>query len=227
METIFIAVLFSIPGFTAEMLEDRIFGKITKEKSDFDKTVSAIIYSSFIILLNLTIMSKFFNIKINTFESLVAKLMNIQFFIKYVILTFAVCILFIFIKKYIWDFVVRVCINIWRKINKLPKETRFSTVWEEIFENPKEPIMNKIISIEKDGDLITCGVLARYSTQNGKKKEFLLIETSETAEYLEADKELDKDEKLLSKIDMEYYDQESGHLIKFYNTNKLYEYLNS
>ncbi|MBZ6007284.1 hypothetical protein K1514_15430 [Paraclostridium bifermentans] len=225
METIFSAVIFSIPGFFAEILEDRLFGKIKKEKSDFEKTISAIVYSSFIIVLNLIIMKLLFNIDINTFSELPKKLNDIRFFVKYIILTFFGCILFIFIKKYIWDNLVRISINQWRTWRNLPQETKFSTIWEEVFENSKQPVINKVISIEKDGDFITCGVLSRYSAQNGKKKEFLLIETAETANYIKSDKDLSLEEKLLYKIDMEYYDQESGHLIKFYNTDKLYKYL--
>lgn len=219
METIFISVLFSIPGFIANMLEDRLFNKITIEKTNFDKTIPAIIYSSLILILNVTVMKNIFKVKINTFYELIQKLSNLEFFNKYLLLSFATCFIFVFVKVYIWDKLVLFFINIWRKLRNLPSETKFNTVWEEVFENPENPIMDKIISIEKDGVVISKGVLEKFNSHNGKNREFLLIETEETKEFLE------DPENLLDKIDMEYYDQDSGHLIKFYNTEKLYKYL--
>lgn len=221
MDAIFTVVLFSVPGFIANILEDRLFNKITRDKTQFDKTVPAVVYSSLIMILNMITFDKFLNIKIKTFGELIKRLSNIDFYFKYIVVTFFTCIIFVFFKKYIWESLILFLINKWRKFNNLSVETKFSTVWEEIFDNPEKPIMDKIISIEKDGNIITSGVLERYSTYNGKHREFLLIETNETREYLNDTKNL------LSKIDMEYYDQDSGHLIKFYNTDELYEYLRS
>lgn len=233
MGTIITAVLFSVPGFFVNKIQERLFPSTRKNLSDIDKTVSAIIYSTFIILINLIIISilniaKILNVNINDFSQLQSKLQSIDFFIKYLCLSGISSIVVVLIKEYIVDRIILNIVNLKNvTFNGGIEETKYNTVWDSIFENNKEPIKDSYVSIEKDGELITQGVLDMYSHPGLSKKEFKLIESQEFKRYLEADKILDKDKKLLDKVDMEYFDMETGVLIKFYNTEKLNNYLTS
>ncbi|TYR82134.1 hypothetical protein FZC66_00615 [Priestia megaterium] len=108
----------------------------------------------------------------------------------------------------------------------MPVETKFSSIWDEVFENPNNPITDdQIIIIEKDGEILTQGYIKSYSPPHLNRREFLLEETSAVKAFLESDKELPEDEKLLNVVKKEYYDTHTGINIKFLDTTKLIRYI--
>lgn len=224
MESILIAVLFLIPGSFVNIILDRFFPKSVKEKGDFEKTIYAVIYSSIIIFINLILMKYLRKIDINTFSELQSRLVNITFFIKYIILTAVSSFLFVLIKK-IYEKIELCIVNNIRRKNKLPAETEFATVWDEIFENKKIDLANTYIAVIKDGQLISHGCLKSHSPPNLDNRELLLIGTKGFEAFLENDKILPDGQKLLDIIDKEYYNLNTGVLIRFYNNEKLLEYL--
>lgn len=230
METIITAVLFSVPGFIVNEISERLFPGTKKTMSDIDKTVSAIINSSIVIIINLAIISilnKFgwINFKLSTFSILQDKLVSIPFFVKYILLTSISCLIWVFLNELVVKKLILIIVNFRNNINGSLNESKFETVWDEIFENRLEPLKNVYISIEKDGELITQGLIVRYTGPGAPRREFYLKYTSTFKEYLDGDKLLTEDKKLLSKIDREYFDCETGILIKFYNKEKFENYL--
>lgn len=226
METIMLAVLFSVPGIVVNKITHRVFPKSIKIESDYEKTISAILYSTVILFFNLLILKNIFKNDAITFKDLLDKLNYTSFFMKYILLTICTCILFSIIKKYIVDIIILKAINIFKKNSAYSPETTYSTVWDGIFENSKVNLSDTYITVEKDGVLISQGLLKSYSAPSISNRELLLSHTVGFNNYLENDKTLDPEKRLLDVIQEEYYNLNTGVLIKFYDNTKLVKYLN-
>lgn len=87
LESIFIAIIFFIPGFFVQMVKDLFFQKSKKKYSDFERTIKSIIISLIIIFLNIIIIDilrKIFNLDIIwDISKLQEKLKDIVFLIKW------------------------------------------------------------------------------------------------------------------------------------------------
>lgn len=114
------------------------------------------------------------------------------------------------------------------KINKSttrPEELKYNSAWVNLFEtndfiNPDECV----IKIEKDGALITAGLIRIYSSPTTEKRDILLYNTDSIKELFEDDIGKGVNERIFPYSDYEYYDFETGCLIKIYNTEKYNEY---
>lgn len=227
MEAIIIAVIFSVPGLICEYIERRLYPNSLPEKSEYNKTVTAIIISSIIAIINIFVLKIIFRREIITFSDLIIRLTYITFFAKYILLSVVVGFVIIVFKNKYYSRLSNFFVNIIRKSEGKEKETLFPTVWDEIFENSEFPINNAYVTIEKDGQIITHGQIYRYSPPNSNIKEFILTDVEELKAYIEADKNLSDEEKLLDKVDKQYVNLDLGVTIKFYDNRKLLDYLNS
>lgn len=227
MDTIIIAVIFSVPGIIVNYINYRLYPNSLPEKNEYEKTISAIITSSAIVLVNVIILKYIFNKEINSFAELASKLMYISFFIKYIFLSICVGVPLVIFKAKFLDKIINWFINLIRSSEGKQRETLFPTLWDEIFENSKEPIKNTFVTIEKDGQLLTQGQIYRYSAPNSGAKEIILTDVEEIKAYIECDKNLNDNEKLLDKVDKQYINLDTGLAIKFYNNEKILDYLNS
>lgn len=227
METIITAAIFSVPGVIFNYIKNRIYPNALEEKKDYEKTISAIVISSIILILNIGILNIISRREINSFNELINNLYYISFFTKYIILSIIVSIPLVIIKVKWFDKSINYLINTLRGVEGKTSETTFPTLWDELFENPEDPIENTFITIEKDGKIITQGQIVRYSPPNNKIKEFILTDVEEIKEYIEADKTLSINEKLLDKVVKQYVNLDTGLTIKFYDNEKLLDYLNS
>lgn len=224
LEAIIIAILFLIPGFLVNKLSARLFPKTIKERDEFDKTVSCLILSIVVMLANIICIKIFFrNIEIDTITSLQDKLGQINFLMKYLILTFLMCLIIAFLDEYVFSRISLYLHNKHRKINKLPKECNSVTIWDEIFENKDIDLTDVYISIEKDGEVISQGTIKLYSPPNFESKELLLVYTNDIKDILAEDETKIEEEKLFNEIQMEYYNFEAGVLVKFYDMSKYNE----
>lgn len=221
MDAIIIAVIFSVPGLICEYIERRLYPNSLPEKSEYNKTVAAIIISSIIAVINIFILRIIFKREILTFSNLIEKLSYISFFAKYILLSMLVGATLIIFKNKCYRRITNYFINLMRKSEGKDKETIFPTLWDEIFENPDDPIENAFVSIEKDGEVLSQGQIYRYSPPSSNIKELILIDGEDFKTYLEYDKTLPEEEKILNKIDKEYINLDSGLSIKFYNVEKL------
>lgn len=228
LEAILIAILFLIPGFLIDKMSSSFFPRTIKECGEFDKTVNCIILSIVVMFVNIIFIKIFFkNINIDTIASLQNKLGEIDFLMTYLLLTFCICIITTFFNEHIFGKSILWLNNKFRKANKRPKETKFPTVWDEIFENSNVNLENVYMTIEKDGEIITQGTLKSHSPPNFNNKELLLCYTNDIKKILEDDKLKSKDKMLFDEIDMEYFNFETGILVKIYDMSKYNNYIES
>ncbi|MBC5627270.1 hypothetical protein H8S20_00025 [Clostridium sp. NSJ-6] len=226
METIIIALIFSVPGIIVNRVLFRIFPKSIETKSEYEKTITAIIDSIFVLVINMVILNLFLKKNILTFNILLDKLSYIIFFMKYVILTLCSCIIVSLIKKFIFNPIVLLVINKYKESKDGIKENEWPSAWESIFENSKISKNDMYITLEKNGQIITSGMLATYAPPNQERRDILLKDTQGFKLYLDNDKNLPKEKKLLDIIECEYYDFNNDLLIKVYDNKKLVKYLN-
>lgn len=112
--------------------------------------------------------------------------------------------------------------NILNKLRKRPEELKFLDVWSNIFEtNQYVDIVNSIVKIEKNGVLVTAGVLSIYSPPNSQNKEFLLCDVDLVKQLFEDDEKLPLEYRMFKNSNYEYYNIQDDVLIKFYS-NELY-----
>jgi hypothetical protein len=233
MDAILFAILFTIPGLMVRNIEKRLYTKTKEPESDFIKQYNFFIDSVFIYFLGLIVYQILYRTPIFNFiksfelKGIFLSDNNLKLFIFYFIWALIICYPYTKTKRYlIIKFFLGVS-NSYRTKKNMPIEKRYSSVWDEIFENEEEPITNdQIIVIEKDGFVITQGYIASFSPPHMSKREFLLEQTTQVKAQLEADNNLPDDEKLLNVVKMEYYDTNSGITIKFIDTTKLVQYLN-
>lgn len=225
MEQIITLILFAFPGIFINLIFKEFLPQNRGERSQYEKTTIAFIFSFFVLGLNIFIMNFIFRIKENKVSLLLNDFGSISFLFKYIGLTFVTSIIIAIAWKGV-EYIKLKIINCIRKLNKLPITTKFPSVWDEILYNKKNPIpRDQYISIHKDGKTIAQGLIALSSPINDKEIEFKLICTNEFIKYLENDKELPTAEKIFGKIDYEYFNVENNTLIKFYNNKKIIELL--
>jgi hypothetical protein len=232
MEAILFVILFTIPGLMVRNIEKRLYTKTKEEDSDYIKQYNFFIDSAFIYFIGLIFYQLLHMTQIINFVSKIELngiFLNgykLKLFILYFIWSLVACYPYAKVKKHIIEILFLGISNFYRNRKNMPIETKFSSVWDEVFENPEMPITeDQIIIIEKDGEILTQGYIKRYSPPHLNRREFLLEETSTVKAFLESDKELPKDEKLLNVAKMEYYDTQTGINIKFLDTTKLAQYL--
>jgi hypothetical protein len=237
LEAFLYALLFTIPGLMVRNIEKRFFTQSKAKESDFIKQYNFFIDSAFIYFINIIFIqillaTPIWDVikKINKFEIkavfLEEKQLKIMLF--YFLWSLMIAFPYAYIKRKILRSGFLKISNMFRTKSKNVIETKFASVWDELFENRMNPISGgQIIILEKDGELITQGYIKRYSPPHLDRREFLLEETSAVKMYLEADKDLSEEEKLLNVVKMEYYDTGTGINIKFFDTTKLEKYLNS
>jgi hypothetical protein len=233
MDTILFAILFIIPGLLVRNIEKRIYTKTKEKDSDFVKQYNFFIDSAFIYFIGFLIYQLLHKtpivklIKDIELNGIFLEGNNLKLFILYFFWALIICFPYAMLKKYIIEKIFIGVSNTYRGKKKMPLETVFSSVWDEIFENPKVPITDdQIIIIEKDGETITQGYIKRFSPPHLSKREFLLEETLNVKVFMDYDSNCEnEDEKLLNVLKMEYYDTQTGILIKFVDDTKLVNYL--
>jgi len=225
MEQIITLILFLFPGVFISLLYKKYLPISKEELSDYENIAIAFLYSFSVLIINFVIIKKVFNRDISTLSELMSNFARITFLLKYVSLTILTGSIF----AILWHCIARrvlLCIsNLIRHKRGLAKQTKFPSVWSEIFENPDNSMDDAYIAIEKDGEIITQGLIEIYSPSNSETKEVKLICTDTFKLYLKNDESLPDDQKIFDDIMYEYYNFDTGVLIKFYNNEKLKKYL--
>ena len=227
MDTIILSIIFSVPGIMVTKIEKRLEPKSFEDKSEYEKTIIAIPISAIILIINVLLMNIISQEKIYSISTLLKMMNDFSFLAGYMLITTITCLVVFFIKNKVVEPVILKIINIFKKKHNMPIESKYPSEWERIFENKDEPVNDMYISIEKDGKVITQGLLTGYSPPNQKNKDISLIGTKQFKEYLSNDYRLDDNNKLVDIIKKEYYDFNTGILIKIYHNTKLLEYFRS
>lgn len=218
-------------GAFSQILINRFSPKSNKIcKNNIIEFSGFLVISVVIMVINFIIIYLKTGITINSVESFTKLLASNQFLLKYIVLTVIVTCLFSFIFHYIDKIVITYIINVFNKIANKPIESNSRTIWESIFEqfefidlcnNPP------VISIEKDGVLLTRGFLRKWSAPNIDDNELVINYSTEIEEYFEYDKNKPNDKKIFYKIIMEYCFFETGVVVKFYDMSKYNKYIKS
>ena len=152
----------------------------------------------------------------------------INFMIKYFIVNIVTSVGVLLIWYTLGQWIFRIIANKINKYKNRPEELKFSDVWSNVFETKDYVDMDDcIVRIEREGRLVTAGVVSIYSTPNQEEKEFMLCDTDLVKQIFEDDENLPLNLKMFKQADYEYYNIEKDVLIKFYNTesyNKAYGY---
>lgn len=226
MDQIVFIVVFIFPGILINIVRERI-GKVSDEETTAYEELTIALFFSLIILILSTWMSKYFlNTELTNLESLKTQFTEFSFLFRYIVLTLVVTALVFCIHLPIEEKILQRIVNYLRGKRKLSEETNFKTEWSEVFENPDFDLSNTYISVERDGQLITCGLLKSYSNPKERNKGLILIATNTIKEFLEYDKD-NPDERFLDVIDQEYFDISTGTLFKFHNKEKIQTYMNN
>lgn len=221
METIVVAIMFSVPGILVNKIKKRLFPKSFYDNSEYEKTIVAIPISILILFINYLVMNKVFKLNITSINVLLGRMDDLNFLFKYTILTFISCVLLSLIIEKIFKPVILKMINFYKSKKNMPIESKYTSVWEQIFENEDNPVNDMYISIEKDGEIITQGLVEEYTPPNNDKRDISLVFTKQFEQCLNEEENLPDDEKMFGIIDREYYDFNTGVLIKIYNNEKI------
>lgn len=219
---VFIA-FFIFPGYLIKYLYGRVCSVSYEGKSESEKILLIIMYSIPVFVFNYFIM-KLFNIDIDAAFN--AETYNLAFLLKYMGLSLPTLLVVAWLFRKPIPWIISKLINVHRNgSNKCP-EISNNSVWEYLFEIPQEEFARQFISIEKDGQHITRGEIDMFSAPDEINKEILLANTDFiNKNFSENDNKEDNLKFLFEKIDKEYYDVNSGLLIKFYNKEAVLEYL--
>jgi hypothetical protein len=212
--TIFSTILFIGPGFLIQFIEDYLYPNSNRFDNNERHIVKAFIDSFFIIIINLIILKNFFRYNFIDFNYFVSKFEIINFFITYVLITFVTCVIYAcFIKRCI------ICLRIYivnmfndSTDNKIT-ETKFPTIWDSIFNNSINDFYGKVITIEKEGNQISCGYIGEFPKINAETKELKLVTTKEIQNCMDSEEFRIN---YIDTIEFEYFDFETGTLIKCY-----------
>lgn len=226
MELIYIVLIFIVPGLLVKKYDEY---KILMSRSDvkkntiYEELFNIVAWSILVSGLTLAIV-KLFGIYAAALyiSELIASFNNIYFLIVWsAIATGVTIVLKIFYEK----FVKNIFFNIRNKhsedlsgVKELGQNNE--TVWERIFFN-KEVNQRMFASIYKDGNYITSGMIDGWNAGKNEKRELRIIRSTELERIKAEDKERTQEEKWLKYTEFEYFDPDTGVLIKFYDQDEL------
>ncbi len=104
-----------------------------------------------------------------------------------------------------------------RRINR-PDEMKFPDVWTNLFETKEiVDVENVAVRIEKDGALVSAGLIRVYPTPEIGTREIALYNTDRVKEIFKEDESKKVKDRIFPYADCEYYDFGTDTLIKFYS----------
>lgn len=109
--------------------------------------------------------------------------------------------------------------SIEKEFNLTPLGDDNPTVWEAMFFDPDKNKEPRIVSIFKDGAYITSGYIDGWNIGEYERKEFEIRRSTEIEELL-----LRGENSPLNYINEEYFDMETGVLIKFWKSETVNEH---
>lgn len=170
----YIAILFMIiPGFITRGIYQRLNYNI-REKTDFETTISALIYSVFVICITFFILIKANLFHLDKISTLKGHFEDPIFILEYAGLTLMVSIVLAFLWDYIYPCISRLENQYRRKRNR-NEVLNGESLWDSVFNDGKE----HIVSVEIDGIDKGKGTLIGMSTASEGKIEFRIRNQNE------------------------------------------------
>lgn len=234
MNSVLYLFLFILPGAFSKILRRRfapVHMSVEKNKSSLIETSEIVVVSFVIFCLNNIFIKGCRHMKgISDEFSIIDSLNQSDFLMEYILLTFVMTALFTYGYFYFDKVLVSKGINRFNKLLGLPEETENRTVWEDVFETERYLKFNDgpiVVSVEKDGQILSRGILKEFPSPNSDCDELILIQCVEIEQFFEYDKGAEPDERFFGKTDLEYTIMSKGITMKFYNSDKYREYLGS
>lgn len=228
MDSILFLFLFIFPGAFSKLLQEKFFPQQRYRSSDHTGWVeiSEMIVFSMVVLLSGLFARTFLLAHDFDVTEYVDSFSNTSFLITYISFSFLASIIYTFLFHLLNKYVIMVVINKLNQWKGRPAEGLYQTVWEELFETDGYIRKNNIVvSVEKDGHILSRGLLESYSPPQSPNNEILLKHCCEIEAYFEDDKTLPKESKIFGKTKAEYCNLQNGYVLKFYDMEKYHAYL--
>lgn len=230
MDSIIFLFVFVFPGALSKLIKERFFPRKQYRISDSNGWVelSEMVVFSIIVLFTGLIVRAYFltrNLDINNYF---ASFTSTKFLIIYIIFAFFASIVYTALFHILNKTLVPFVINFYNQWKGRPTEGLYQTIWEEIFETNKYFEKKQVVvSIEKDGHILSRGFLEAYPPPQSPNNELLLKYCSEIEAYFKNDESLPEGSKIFDKTYIEYFDMQNGYVIKFYDMQKYNDYINN
>ncbi len=169
MKDFILILLLVSPGFLARAITANLSSK-GETKSEFDKTVTSLIYSLPINVINLLILKLLFGY--STIGQIYNKFNEIQFTLKYILLTIIITIVLSVVLEFLNGTVILLFINIIRNLLGHEKRSINYCGWDEFFEFDKQQKF-KAIKIFKGETEILKGFVRNSTFSNEDDKEVI------------------------------------------------------
>lgn len=227
--SVFFVMLFIFPGAFSQVLINIFwprYGKI--QKSSIVEFAEVVSFSSFIAVLNFI----FIYVKqdIYSVEDIISLFYKSNFIIKYAIITIIETWSLTWLMRKKGRTLLMNIINFFNKKNGKANEDESLSLWEKIFEEYEYIDLKNnppVISIEKDGQILSRGFLNSWPAPNTECNELILIYSAKIEEYFKSDESKPITEKIFYNIQFEYILLREGIVIKFYNMDRYNSYCNN
>lgn len=230
MDSIIFLFVFVFPGALSKLIKERFFPKKQYRISDSNGWVelSEMVVFSIIVLFTGLIVRAYFLTHDWDINNYFTSFTSSKFLIIYIIFASFASFVYTFLFNKLNKNVLLVIINRYNRWKGRPTEGLYQTIWEEIFETnkylKKKPV---VVSIEKDGHILSRGFLESYPPPQSPSNELLLRYCSEIETFFKKDESLPAESKIFAKTYIEYFDMQNGYVIKFYDMQKYNDYINS
>lgn len=205
MEDYILILLLVAPGFLVRAIISDISSK-GNSTSEFDKTVTSLLYSLPINIINLTILRYVYNYK--TIIEIYNKFSQIQFLLKYALMTVIVSIIFAVLIEFINKYVLIYGINLIRRLLGNEEKSLNYCGWDEFFQFQDEEF--KAIKIIKEDGNVMEGFVRNSTYSNDDDKEIILNYGDIIEQYREC----------FDLIEKEYYNANLNLRIQEYNLDE-------
>lgn len=173
----------------------------------------------------------FFEIlQIEKFDSISQMIFNfnqLKYAFSYLGLSLIISVIWWFaVDTYIFRFMMKAK-NIIMKNRTGVNSDAYKSVYNGIFHNTEYTKRIMPVSIMKNGEIITSGIIEAWNPPNSDKFDFEIGSVEEVTEIIEQDKLKDESDKILDGIRIDYVIPESDMVIRFYTRKKLEKYWNN
>lgn len=232
MNSVLYLFLFILPGAFSKILRRRfspIHISAERNKSSLIETSEIVVISFVIFCLNNLFAKSCRYVRGFTNEfSIIDSLNNADFLMQYILLTMVVTALFTFGYFYFDKYILIKIINAFNKAVGRPLETENRTIWEDIFEGTEFLDIQKgsiVMSIEKDGKILSRGMLREFPAPDSECDELILCNCEEIEEYFRLDATRAPEERYFQRTEFEYTILSKGITLKFYDNSRYLEFL--
>lgn len=232
MEVIFLILIFIAPGLAIKLLGEALSKRERQDKprnTVYENLFTVGSLSVFATIITCGILNAYRKKKkldlITSISMLVESMDRFDFLLSYGVILIGVTILvglFYKLLSYFWDCLKRYRMKENYGLSPMSPDGR--SVWEETFLNSEKNSAPRIVSIFMGGNYITSGYLNGWNFASYERKEFEVVRSQEIEKILKDDKDKKPAEKLLSYIEEEYFDMETGILIRFYDSSYVNEH---